>query len=165
MTWKVSEICFRVNFSQKTQTIVKFSKVFVFFLDIWSEISPILWEVLKQVDTVLGPSRLDSLLAGARGKEERLLTPLLLPWSRFVCDFLAQSPSQESSQGPFQGPSQERLLALLSELKNLREEAQFWTRHPKVIAACLTLWHVWICGTVAVQLFTYGTGTDPDLAF
>jgi hypothetical protein len=133
---------------------------FFLFLDIWSEISPILWEVLKQVDTVLGPSRLDSLLAGARGKEEGtlLLPPLLLPWSRFICDFLAQGPSQESSQGPsqessqgpsqdssqgpFQGPSQERLLALLAELRNLREEAQFWAKHPKVIAACLTLWHV-----------------------
>ncbi len=87
------------------------------------------------MDTVLGPSRLDSLLAGARGP------PLFHPWSRFICDFLAQGPSQDSSQGPFQGPSQERLLALLSELKNLREEAQFWTKHPKVIAAlaCLTL--------------------------
>ncbi len=101
---------------------------------------------------MLGPSRLDSLLAGARGKEERLLTPLLLPWCRFICDFLAQGPSQDSSQGPFQGPSQERLLALLSELKNLREEAQFWAKHPKVIAAYLTLWHVGICGTVADQL-------------
>ena len=81
----------------------------------WQEISPILWQLLDHLETLLGGSALDTLLQGQ--VSHQVLPP---PWTHFLRRRLTEDKSEE------------RLLSLVAELSDLRQESEFWQFYPKL---------------------------------
>ena len=81
----------------------------------WQEISPILWQLLDHLETLLGGSALDTLLQGQVSQQV-----LPSPWTHFLRRRLTEDKSEE------------RLLSLVAELSDLRQESEFWQFYPKL---------------------------------
>jgi len=90
-----------------------------FSSDVWREISPILWQLLTLIETRLGLSALDSVLSDGGHQDGRLSFG---PWRQFFHLRLSQGERSE-----------DQLLAVLSELNDLRLETEFWQALPRLL--------------------------------
>jgi hypothetical protein len=82
---------------------------------VWQEISPFLWQLLAHLNDRLGPSILDEILKGAN----HLCIPQ--PWLRLLQKRLASDQSEH------------QLIALVSDLSDLKLESEFWQSYPRLV--------------------------------